>query len=148
MGARTTCTWWVTLVCLIGGCEGRVDAPQLDGEVRDNGVVSVESGTCTPESQTTYCNPITSVECAPGAACYLVQGSHLDCVCPAGTAAEGDSCNTATDCEAGHTCFSATSTPPGACRLLCEPQIPVCPGNHSCRQLQNWPQLGYCDPSG
>jgi hypothetical protein len=143
------------LALLAVGCPGTMpsrdgtahDGTAHDGTAHDGAGAPDGSSTCSPEDALTTCNPITSIECAQGAACYLVKGSYLDCICPPGKAKEGDPCTTATDCAAGHTCQSDSGSPPGTCRKLCDPSIPTCPAKHSCKRLQNWPSLGYCAPS-
>lgn len=141
-------SWCAAAALLAVGCPGTVTVPPTgDSAWGHDGPATLDGpSTCSSEDARTSCNAITSAECAPGAACYLVKGSYLDCICPPGTAAEGDSCNTATDCAAGQTCYSSSGSPPGTCRKLCDTNIPACPAKHTCQPLQNWPQLGTCDP--
>jgi hypothetical protein len=158
----------LVLACLAVGCTGRTrhifwDTGPGDGDgardtaskPRDKGVkdgaapdtsTPLDGGSCSPEDAVTTCNPLApSKVCAAGAACYIVKGTYLDCICPPGTAAAGSSCNTATDCAPKLTCYSATGKPPGTCVQLCDPTLPACKSGETCKTLNNFPQLGYCD---
>jgi len=138
-----------------GGPPGGADLTRLDkrifvqgqdrgtaGDAREAGPRPPDAGPCAPEEEITPCSPLTSAECDPGAACYIVRGQHLDCVCPPGSAALRASCNTATDCAPGLTCYSSTGAPPGTCRALCD-----CSVTTDCFALEGFSPYGLC-PEG
>lgn len=108
------------------------------------GVVSPDSGTCSPEGISTTCDPSDGSGCTEGQ-CYLTSQKGLACVCPAGVAATGDSCNTTIECAPGNVC--AGTSPPGACRALCDPNDPQCDTQETCTPITAWPEFGYCAPN-
>lgn len=159
--------WVAAIGCLMTGCPGDFDGQLFDVGLEAAGPVKLdkqiqvlgldrggqqdsvldrdrsggpEASACTPESETTTCSPLTSAECEQGAACYIVRGQYLDCVCPPGTATHGQPCNTATDCVPGLTCYSASGGPPGSCSILCD-----CTAVTSCLPLTGFAPLGLCD---
>jgi hypothetical protein len=97
---------------------------------------------CSASGVPASCDPVTGDGCGTGR-CYLVKDKGPCCVCPGGTAAEGDSCNTTTDCAAGLVC--AGTSPPGVCRRTCRPSTDKCSGGETCRFINAFPIYGYCD---
>jgi hypothetical protein len=100
---------------------------------------------CTATGELASCDPVTADGCGKGD-CYLVAGQGPSCVCPAGTAAEGEACNTTTECEPSLVC--AGTSPPGTCRKTCLVGDTSCPAGTFCRKITAFPTYGYCDPDG
>ncbi len=120
----------------------QISVQVIDQGNREAGAPAVEAGSCASEDELTPCDPVTSEECAEGAACYIVRGEYLDCICPPGSVPTGGGCNTATDCVPGHTCYSSTGGPPGNCLALCD-----CSTTTSCQLLAAFSPFGLCgDP--
>jgi len=127
------------------------DLLRADGGPTDSGVKpqdTIASGDkptgCTPEDATTACDPVAPSGCPTGAGCYIVKGTQLDCVCPAGTVPVGGACNTTTECLPGHGCVG--STPPGTCRRVCDPNAPACAAGETCKLAASAQQYGLCVP--
>jgi hypothetical protein len=109
------------------------------------GVASPDTGTCSPEGISTACDPSVGSGCGVEGWCYLISQTGTACVCPAGTAATGDACNTTTDCTPGNVC--AGTSPPGTCRALCDPSDPQCDAQEKCTPISAFPGYGYCEPA-
>lgn len=121
------------------------DQPQvgLEPAAMDTSLADLPGG-CTPEDATTSCDPITPSGCLQGAGCYIVQGSYVDCVCPAGALPTGSPCTTTTQCAPGNGCVG--DTPPGTCRQVCDPSSPTCGAGLTCKNVSTLTQYGMCVP--
>jgi hypothetical protein len=159
----------VLALALLAGCPGTTDIPRGDGpghegwrppdllkiDAIDGGLVDVNkpgdtttpedtSSGCAPEDAISACDPIKPSGCPQGAGCYIVHGTKVDCVCPAGTVPIGGACNTTTECLPGHGCVG--ETPPGTCRRVCDPKAPVCAAGETCKLAASAQQYGLCVP--
>lgn len=98
---------------------------------------------CSPDGVLSLCDPVNVKGCYEGT-CYLIPFRGVSCVCPVGTAAEGEACNTTVECAPGHVC--AGTSPPGTCRRTCDSNTPDCPTGLQCTPINGFPQYGYCEP--
>jgi hypothetical protein len=112
------------------------DGPSLDQSPHDRGI-------CSPSGVVASCDPLTNSGCSSGD-CYITKAGYA-CVCPVGTATTGQACNTTTDCAPTNVC--AGQSPPGTCRLICDPNAAIpCSGGELCIMIQGQAVVGYCQP--
>lgn len=98
---------------------------------------------CSPNGIPMPCDPLS----AQGSGCFegncYITSNGPACLCPAGTAPDGGSCEFTTDCEPAHVCVGAVA--PGVCRPTCDPSQPVCAVG-DCITITTYPEYGYCQP--
>jgi hypothetical protein len=134
------------MVMALAACTGEAGRERVsfaDGGPMPHKDDSPSSGSsCSLTGTPADCDPVTASGCSSGD-CYLLPDKGASCVCPGGTAAEGDSCSTTADCAPGHVC--AGTSPPGVCRPLCAPDNDDCPAGTRCIFIDVHPDFGYCD---
>lgn len=135
----------VLLALLLGACQGDVSRqPTGDGgPFQPTANVDADPApACSAGGTVASCDPVTGGGCGSGH-CYLIASQGASCVCTAGTATEGQDCNTTTDCAPGSVC--AGTSPPGKCRKACTPSGSSCLSGTFCRTIDAFPSYGYCD---
>lgn len=100
-------------------------------------------GQCSATGSPTTCDPVQVSGCLAGS-CYIILNKGSSCVCPEGTAATGDPCNTTAECAPGNVC--AGTVAPGTCRATCDTASPNCDATETCNAINGLPQWGYCTP--
>lgn len=152
---RRILIWTIGLVFFVVSCAGESpsrkdkdsssDISTADLPPPSEGVVSPDTGTCSPAGISTACDPSVGSGCGGEGWCYLLSLIGTACVCPAGTAATGDTCNTTIECAPGNVC--AGTSPPGTCRVICDPNASQCDAQEKCTPISAHPQYGYCEPN-
>ena len=120
-----------------------LSCPGTTGTRGDGAADGFGPANCSPTGKPAWCNPIQDTGCV-GGHCYVIKDQGTSCVCPQGSAGTGESCNTTTECVAGHVC--AGTQPPGVCRANCDPKIPDCPAGMKCTPIQYYWDYGFCEP--